>query len=220
MKKLKTVALVLLITLFSCTEENYYYNNENLGRVNIYIEGNLTNEQLVEKLNNELGIQTENIYIERTSLITDVVLDTRISENLRKIIFADSNTGLRNISITGKGSIRTLSISSSYQNSIIRINGFEEIDIVQFFTVSDQNLNKTTNILVEDLEIVNSQLTFNSSEQTGNSISLPHLKKVIAPNFEKSFWRGIWNSINMPKLEEMSQIYTSVGGSFTGVPIF
>ena len=72
MKTLKFLSLFFIITLFGCTEENYYTTAEGLGKVNVYIEGNITDAECVAKLANEVGSLTENIYVEGTTQLTTI----------------------------------------------------------------------------------------------------------------------------------------------------
>ncbi|TQM40120.1 hypothetical protein [Flavobacterium branchiophilum] len=106
MKKLKTVALVLLITLFSCTEENNYYTTaERLGKENIYIEGNITNEEAQAQLTDELGKNTQNIYVQNTTQLTAINIHS--DTNIRHIEF-ENNQDLVNITIGGFKKIKEL----------------------------------------------------------------------------------------------------------------
>ena len=99
MKILKLLPLFLFITLLGCTEENNYYTTaEGLGKVNIYIEGNITNEEAQAQLESEIGTQTENIYVQNTSQLTDININ--ISNNIRDII-VKNNPNLKNITIQG-----------------------------------------------------------------------------------------------------------------------
>lgn len=230
MKLQKILLLFLSITLFSCTEENYYLNDDD-GKVNVYIEGNITNVEAQAKLLEQIGTQTENIYVQNTSQLTDIVINATNTENLRGIYIDDTNLELRNINLQGNNSrISNIIIKNSKQNTNILIEKFVEADIVQIFTYGykfdevtgwQTGTTNTTNIVCNDLVKIKQNFNFIASIVDGNNIAFNDLKIVEAnnPTYYWCYWRGKFDNISLPKLEEMSNLKTSTfGENFTNVP--
>ena len=231
MKLQKILLLTLFITLFSCTEENYYTTTEGLGKVNVYIEENLTNVEAQAKLLVEIGTQTENIYVQNTTLLTDIVINTANTENLRGIYIDDNNAQLRNITLQGNNTkISQIIIKNSKQNTNILIEGYTEANIVQIFTYGykfdevtgwQTGTTNTTNIVCNDLIKIKQNFNFIASIVDGNNIAFNDLKIVEAnnPTYFWCYWRGKFDNISLPKLEEMSNLKTSTfGENFTNIP--
>ena len=98
---IKAVLFLLTITYFGCTTEeitNIYNNVEGLGKVNVYIEGNISNAEAQAKLEAEVGTQTENIYVQNTSQLTSIAINFK--QNIRDII-VKNNPILKNITLQG-----------------------------------------------------------------------------------------------------------------------
>ena len=229
MKLQKILLLTFFITLFSCTEENYYLNDDD-GKVNVYIEESLTNAEAQAKLLAEIGTQTENIYVQNTTLLTDIVINTANTENLRGIYIDDNNAQLRNITLQGNNTkISQIIIKNSKQNTNILIEGYTEANIVQIFTYGykfdevtgwQTGTTNTTNIVCNDLVKIKQNFNFIASIVDGNNIAFNDLKIVEAnnPTYYWCYWRGKFDNISLPKLEEMSNLKTSSTENFTNVP--
>ena len=88
--------LALFIFFYGCTTEeitNIYNNNEGLGKVNIYIEDNISNADAQAKLEAQIGTQTENIYVRNTTQLTEIVINVELADNIRDIIIKNNNRG-------------------------------------------------------------------------------------------------------------------------------
>ena len=116
MKTLKFYSLFLIITLLGCTEVNNYYTAAGLGKVNVYIEGDITDAECVAKLQEEVGSLTESIYVEATTQLTNIELD--IPTTVRNINISSDNAELKTVKITGHGKMLNSSISINITSSI------------------------------------------------------------------------------------------------------
>lgn len=183
MKALKFYSLFLIITLFGCTEENNYYTTaKGLGKVNVYIEGDITNAEAHAQLEEEVGILTENIFIQNTSQLTNLNISVPIY--IRKILFSNCES-LLNISISGQGAMPITEISiggSNTQN--ITINGITELNN---FNVSGAT-NNATYFIANDLIKINNTFGFNFNHLHENSAKLNDLEYV---NSSPAFYSGI-----------------------------
>ncbi|TQM40099.1 hypothetical protein [Flavobacterium branchiophilum] len=208
MKKLKTVALFILITLFGCTEENNYYTTaEGLGKVNVYIEGNITNAEAQAKLIAEIGTQTENIYVQNTSQLSSININFNI--NLRDIYF-NNNKYLKNICIKGTNNkINKIEIEDGHYLNKILINGVVEANQLDFgHMAGDYNLNEFIDIECHDLVTIHGNLRLFIGQYDHpvfnklNFYDLKYINKTIK-NSTYNRWQGNYSEFNMPELEEV-----------------
>ena len=115
MKATITKIILLFTTFFlvsaCCNEENIYITPEDTeGRVNVYIEGNLTNAEAQAQLANELGSATQNIYVQNTTQLTAINIHS--TTNIRHIEF-QNNKDLVTINISGFKKISELWFKSN-----------------------------------------------------------------------------------------------------------
>lgn len=178
MKTLKTLSFLILITLFSCTEENYYNcDNQNLGKESIYIEGNLTNAEAQAQLADELGSATQNIYVQNTTQLTTINIHS--TTNIRYIEFIN-NANLVNINISGFKKISELWLKNEG-------------------TFSGPNAPKNINCNdLEEVQYLNIILPYTSP---GHNISFNKLKKVGPNDFTLL---AECNELNFPALETVN----------------
>ncbi|WP_373863152.1 hypothetical protein, partial [Flavobacterium branchiophilum] len=204
MKKLKTVALFILITLFGCTEENNYYTTaEGLGKVNVYIEGNITNAEAQAKLIAEIGTQTENIYVQNTSQLSSININFNI--NLRDIYF-NNNKYLKNICIKGTNNkINKIEIEDGHYLNKILINGVVEANQLDFgHMAGDYNLNEFIDIECHDLVTIHGNLRLFIGQYDHpvfnklNFYDLKYINKTIK-NSTYNRWQGNYSEFNMPE---------------------
>ena len=73
---IKLFCFFLISTLFSCTEEKNYYTTADNGKETIYIEGNLTDAEVTALLADELGPNTQAVYVQNTTQLTTCLLYT------------------------------------------------------------------------------------------------------------------------------------------------
>ena len=226
MKLQKILLLFLSITLFSCTEENYYLNDDD-GKVNVYIEGNITNAEAQAQLAEEVGSLTENIYVQNTTELTAITINGNnklrnviieenallstinayATSNLANFIVKDSNTLLSTINLHGNGKVTEIEIKNSKQNSTILIDGFTIADKITIETLSNTSNNKTATITCNDMEEINKFLAVNTSYTQNNTVSFPHLKimgKYISETvYFFSGFSGKYTVVDFPVLEEI-----------------
>lgn len=197
MKALKFYSLFLIITLLGCTEENYYNTTEGLGKVNVYIEGDITNAEAHVLLEEEVGTLTENIFIQNTSQLTNLNISVPIY--IRKILFSNCES-LLNISISGQGAMPITEISiggSNTQN--ITINGITELNN---FNVSGAT-NNATYFIANDLIKINNTFGFNFNHLHENSAKLNDLEYVNSSPASYSGIDGKFTILEFNALKEL-----------------
>ncbi len=127
---IKYTLLVVIFLLQGCTD-NYYTiaPTENLGKVNVYIEGDITDSQAQAQLANEIGSNTQAIYVQNTTQLTTINISS--SNDIRHIEFYN-NQSLVNINISGFKKISELLFKENYtvlyptQPITINCNDIEE----------------------------------------------------------------------------------------------
>lgn len=231
MKKLKLLLLFLIITLLGCTEENYYTTNDGLGKVNVYIEGNITNAETQAKLLEEVGTLTENIFIRNTTQLTNVNIS---AVNSMQNITIKNTSNLTNVTINAKGSLYDIEVSNNISLTNLAINGFNNsvanslsivnntslniIEINKIKTIDNFSLSYNgvaVSLNCNDLEEVKNNLFFNLRNDVYNVINFYDLKYVSLYSDEQNFWRGKYEILNFPKLEKMNNLLlwdTFLGG--------
>jgi hypothetical protein len=205
----KTIFLFTVIFLFNSCCKDDDASSINQGKVNIYIEGDITNEEAAAKLEAEIGILTENIYIQETTHLTSLTIS--LNYELRSIIFKDSNINLSEIIIHGKEKINELKIENSYKDSNILIDGFTSADKILIKTQNNNNTNKLTNIICNDLKQVNHFISLFASYSRDNSVLFSDLE--IAGKFNSSVywnnWSGKFIEFDFPLLKEVYNLNMS-----------
>jgi hypothetical protein len=136
-----------------------------LGKTSIVLTGNITNSEAVAKINTELGYNTENIYIQNTSQLTTITIN---STNNFVNIFITNNTSLLNVTLNGISTIvDELYVSNNAaltSISMMQLNYLKELDVSNNVALTSISLPQLT--IIEGLSIAGSALT---------SISLPQL---------------------------------------------
>ena len=194
MKTLKTLSFFLLITLLGCTTEeitNIYPIAEDLGKVNVYIEGNITNEEVVAQLANELGSATQNIYVQNTTQLTTINIH--------------STTNIRHIEFLNNKDLVTINIS-----------GFKKISEL-WFKSNTTFPSPTTprNINCNDIEeALNLDITLPYSTP-GHNVSFNKLKKVGPNDFTLL---AECNELNFPLLETVNTFNFAVKKNIINLP--
>ena len=212
MKTLKFLSLFFIITLFGCTEENYYTTAEGLGKVNIYIEGNITNAEAQAKLLEQIGTQTENIYVQNTTQLTSIAII--FSTNIRDII-VKNNPNLKNTTLQGSNNtINEFQIyDGHYMNNII-IKGIVEANAIYLgHMANNYNTSEYVNIECRDLVTVNGNLDVKIGQYNHPSINkanfydLKYINKTIDNSiYGECRWWGNYSEFNMPKLETVEKV--------------
>jgi hypothetical protein len=165
MKTLKLLSVFLLLTFFGCTTENYYTTADGLGKVNVYIEGNLTDAECAAKLKAEVGSITENIYIgsqENYARLTELTnLELDIPTNVKKIYFTGIYEKLKTIKIKGHGSMPLCEIyvSGGKLTESILVEGFTELKYM-YAGLNGVTLSTYCNVEVKDLQEVSKGFAF------------------------------------------------------------
>ena len=218
MKTLKFLSLFLIITLLGCTEENYYTTAEGLGKTNVYIEGDLTDAEVAEKLANEVGSITENIYIgslenyTTSPNITTIELD--LPTNVRLVQFQGNYDNLRTIKIKGHGRMPfcKIAVYGGKNTESVLVEGITELKQITAGFTAVEKINST--IEIKDLEEV--RLGFDFGGRIDNLV--PNSNHVLICNdlkyVNKELYYGIEiaggsangyiDSFSMNALEDMS----------------
>jgi len=211
MKKilLKTLLIGLVFTFFGCTEENNYYTTaDGLGKVNIYIEGNISTAEAQAKLNTEIGTQTENIYVQNTTQLTAININA--VGNMRDIVIKN-NPLLTTININGNNSKGNLIEIEAYviNNVTTTLNGFIELNDFAYTVYHTNNNQFICNDLVTIYNSVNistrGSLIFNHLKYIKDTYSLNQINffeggsnisgnytQFIAPNLEEIGWLNLY----------------------------
>ncbi len=230
MKTLKQLSLLFLILFVGCTTEeitNIYNTAEGLGKVNIYIEGDITTTEAQAQLEEEVGSLTENIYVQNTTQLTAITingnnklrnviieentalssLNVYATNNLTSFIVKDSNIQLSSINLHGTGKITEIDIKNSKQNSTILIDGFTTADKIAIETTSNTSYNKMANITCNDLLEINKFLGVSTSNTQNNTIAFPQLKIMGKYVSETTYYfngiSGKYTTVSFPVLEEI-----------------
>jgi len=213
--------IILLFTTFflvsACCNDDDKVVTEKQGKVNIYIEGDITNAEAQAKLEAELGTQTENIYVQETTQLTDITIN--FSKNIRDIVIKD-NLELKNITINGSNHIMNdLTIGNQYSYNYypidrkmenITINGIIELNDFAFYTHGEQSKNINCNDLISInnyiyLNIIglNNILNFNKLKYINK------LKKVDGElsSFGSTFQNNTYSSFQIFNMPELVEVY-------------
>jgi len=212
---IKAVLFLLTITYFGCTTEeitNIYNNVEGLGKVNVYIEGNISNAEAQAKLEAEVGTQTENIYVQNTSQLTSIAINFK--QNIRDII-VKNNPILKNITLQGSNNtINEFQIyDGHYLNNII-IKGIVEAHAMYLGHMADNyNTSEFINIECRDLVTVNANLDVKIGQYNHPSLNKANFYdlKFINKTMDNSIygecrWWGNYSEFNMPQLETVEKV--------------
>lgn len=220
MKNTVTKIILLFTTLFlatACCNDDETPVTEKQGKVNIYIEGDITNEEAATKLEEEIGTLTENIYVQETTQLTDITIN--FSKNIRDIVIKD-NLELKNIAINGNNNtINDLTIGNQYSYDYypidrkmenITINSIIEINDFTFYTHGGQSKNINCN----DLITINNYLYLNifGTNNILNFNKLKYINKLRKVDGEYSSFGNTFDQnssyqiFNMPELEEVYNI--------------
>ena len=204
----------LFIFFYGCTEENYYTivePNQNLGIVNIYIEGNISTADAQAKIDAELGTLTENIYIENTTQLTTLSIKL-LSNNIRNIR-VNENSALETLNIDGNGhNMHTMYVYDIGKLTYLNLKGIKRMDTFDARLRSYPIIsNKVINIY--DLEKLDGFLRFGTNGDN-NIFRCPKLK-YINYTTNTSFgmasgMEGKFEEINFSLLEETKWIYFAV----------
>ena len=231
MKTLKFISLFLIITLFGCTEENYYTTTEGLGKVNVYIEGDITNAEAQAQLEEEVGTLTENIFVRNTTQLTNITISA--IGNMQNIVIKNTSN-LSNATINAGGSLYDIEVRENTTLSNLEINGFNNsfanslnivsntnlsiIEINQIKTINNFNLSYNgvaVNFTCHDLEEIKNNLSLYLRNDVDNIINFYDLKSVSLYSDTQNFWRGKYSILNFPNLEKMNNLVlwdTYLGG--------
>jgi hypothetical protein len=223
LQSIKTFGLFALFLLFfGCSTEeitNVFDNTKGIGKVNIYIEGSITNAEAQAKLTEEIGTQTENIYVLETTQLTDLTIN--LIGNIRDI-YIDRNFELKNLTINGnnaKANTITISEYTPYGDDFtdrkfenININGIVE---VKNLYVQLGSTNNTIIFNCNDLINIRGYLIFNPLTTALCKASFNKLKYINSEIRYIDYYSnltGRFETLNLPVLEEVYDIifYTNI----------
>ena len=219
MKKLKLLSLFLIITLFGCTTEeitNIYTTADGLGKTNVYIEGDLTDAECVEKLKNEVGSITENIYIGGIDPLTNLTtIELDIPTTVRKIEINGTYNNLKTIKIKGHGKMPILNLNIRYGKKLenIFIEGITELFLISFILPNSGNESEQlVAIEIKDLKNVRRAFGVNADDLYGSTFICNDLEYVDPNNqFDGGGgFYGYFTNISMNKLKKIGGFGLSV----------
>ena len=220
MKATITKIILLFTTFFlvsaCCNEENIYITPEDTeGRVNVYIEGDITNAEAAEQLKNEVGTLTQNIYVQHTTQLTEI--DIKIVKDL-KYILIDNNNSLKKTTIEGGGETFVNVIKIEKNNSLTEVF-IEKIKNTNFIIYKGTDKQQTEKLICNDLENIYVSLDFSTHINNNNILQFNHLKTIgtradnyIIENnwqYNETYIGGKFNMVVFPKLEEVNYFNTS-----------
>ncbi len=103
----------------------YAEKTKNPGKPTIYIEGDITNEEAAAKLAEELGPNTESIYIQNTTVLTTINLDAATKLNNLSVV---NNEALESFSCNAISVHDTFQIQSNYNLTTIEFTALTKVD--------------------------------------------------------------------------------------------
>jgi hypothetical protein len=166
----------------------------------------MTNAEAQAKLATQIGTQTENIYVQNTTQLTEIVINVGDADNIRDIVIKNNNA-LQTLNINGNNS-KCNQIILETKNTQINLNGFIELN--EFIYKSYNYVSNT--IIINDLTTINKYAYINSF----GSLKFPNLKYVIKNdqwvenvNVQQDFGLHIYGNFvlfEMPLLEEVETI--------------
>ncbi|OXA80460.1 hypothetical protein B0A58_02495, partial [Flavobacterium branchiophilum NBRC 15030 = ATCC 35035] len=136
---------------------------ENIGKTNVYIEGNLTDAECAAKLKAEVGSITENIYIgslqEGTTSPNINSIELDIPTNIKLIQFNGKYDNLKTIKIKGHGVMPYCSISlfGGKNTESILVEGITELNSITCGFTAVEKINSI--IEIKDLVAVRQSLS-------------------------------------------------------------
>ena len=209
--------LALFIFFYGCTTEeihNHYHENptQNLGIVNIYIEGDISTADAQAKIDAELGTLTENIYIENTTQLTTLSIKL-LTNNIRNIK-VNENSALETLNIDGNGhNMHRLFVYDLGKLTYLNLKGIKRMDtfdarLIGWTPVIDNKI-----IEIKDLEILDGFFRFGISGDN-NIFRCPKLKYInytTNTTFSSaSGMEGKFQEIDFSSLEETKWVYFAV----------
>jgi hypothetical protein len=232
---IKAVLFLLTITYFGCTTEeitNIYNNAEGLGKVNVYIEGNISNTEAQAKLEAEVGSLTENIYVRNTTQLTNIVITAKGS---MQNISIKNTVNLTNAKINAAGSLYDIEINDNTSLSNLEVKGYNNssansISITNNAMLSNINVQKfqelnsfsllyngvAVDFNCRDLVDIKYTLSIFLRHDVDNSINFYDIKNLSLSSSAWNYWRGKFSVLSFPKLEKANNLllfdFTSGGG--------
>ncbi|OXA77904.1 hypothetical protein B0A58_05085 [Flavobacterium branchiophilum NBRC 15030 = ATCC 35035] len=219
---LKGLTILLLLTLFGCTTNEYYTTapTENIGKTNVYIEGNLTDAECAAKLKAEVGTLTENIYIGSAlrPLNNVTILELDIPTNVRNIDFSGFYNNLKTIKIKGHGAMPEsyLKFYSGIKTENILIEGITELFDVDLLFHSE--IEQPATLICNNLEYVHRNFQAGGGYSGGiiaNNLVCNDLK-YINPNatYTSSYIGiiGVFNTLSFNSLKKVDSLKLELGG--------
>jgi hypothetical protein len=140
-----------------------------LGKTSIVLTGNITNSEAVAKINAELGYNTENIYIQNTSQLTTVTINS--TNNFVNIYITD-NTSLLNVTLNGISTI--LEYINVRNNPVLTSISMMQLNYSKYSEIQHNSL--LTSISLPQLKTGGINLYSNNALA---SISLPQLTTIL-----------------------------------------
>ena len=161
-----------------------------LGKTSIVLTGNITNSEAVAKINTELGYNTENIYIQNTSQLTTITINS--TNNFVNIYITDNNS-LLNVTLNGISTI--VGYIDVRNNPVLTSISMMQLNYSKYSEIQYNSL--LTSISLPQLKTGGINLYSNNALA---SISLPQLTTILGLNIS---FNPILSSISLPQLASL-----------------
>lgn len=196
------IILVVIFLLQACSD-GYYTNppTENFGKVNVYIENDITDAEAQAKLKADVGTLTENIYVQNTTNLT--ALKINLVATIRKLTFTN-NENIQTINVSGTGDLPVTSLLLGSKNiATINITGIKSLQDLKINGAE----NGATSINCNSIETILNEFNFVCNSISNNRIVFKNLKYVSSNNPNNSFeWYGKFTVFDFPVLEEINAV--------------
>ena len=175
-----------------------------LGKTSIVLSGNITNSEAVAKINAELGYNTENIYIQNTSQLTTVTINSTNNFANIKII---NNSSLLNVTLNGISSI--VEYISVRNNPVLTSISMMELNYSKYSEIEYNPL--LTSISLPQLTIGSIYL---SGSNVLTSISLPQFTTSESLTITQN---PVLTSISLPQLASLGNVGAYINFSYNAL---
>jgi hypothetical protein len=205
MKNTVTKFILIFTTFFfvtACCNDDDTPVTEKQGKVNIYIEGDLTNEEAQKKLDAEIGMLTENIYVQYTTQLTEIEIN--ILGDLRDIIIFN-NEHLKSLKINGKNNCNANGIYINTNINLINVL-VKNIKKTKEFLLRNYS-NTSIHLDCYNLEDIDWNLRLDIFNSSNNKINFFDLKNIALNSSVNNYWYGNYEILNFPQLVKVNSLY-------------
>ncbi|OXA70271.1 hypothetical protein B0A58_14705, partial [Flavobacterium branchiophilum NBRC 15030 = ATCC 35035] len=197
---------------------------ENIGKTNVYIEGDLTDAECVAKLKAEVGSITENIYVGGIEPLTNLTtIELEVPVTVRKIEINGTYNNLKNIKIRGQGKMPILDLKIRYGKKLenIFIEGITELFLISFILPNSGNESEhLVAIEIKDLKNVRKALGVSAEDVYGGTFICNDLEYIDQNySFEGGLgFDGYFANVSMNKLKKTQSLNITAAGNIVSFP--